>query len=145
MMASQHAHEEHAGALEHLVNRLGEHAREFTPEERREADRGNLPGRRRGESLEQEPGPQTGAAAVVLDCGTSRQSGYSHVLWISPSAESILGSHGLDALTEAIGALPGVVAYEWEGIDRLHLRAAGSDWGELLSGARAAVDAILGH
>lgn len=142
-MSPEGARRSRVDALGHLVDRLGEHAREFTPNEAdQQAKTESLPGRRRGESLEASSGPATGAAAIVLDCGTSRKSGYSHVLLFSPSAESILGSRTFDALTEAIGSLPGVVAHAWEGVDHLHVRAPGSDWGGLLQSARAAVDRL---
>ncbi|WP_062210776.1 hypothetical protein [Demequina oxidasica] len=142
-MARQ-ADEQRAGALEDLVHSLGEHAREFTPDRRESAiGRTGLPDRQPGENLASKSAQSSTAATVVIDCGTSRRSGYSHVLWVSPSAESILGSHGLDKLSDAIGRLPGVSAYEWDGLDLMHLRAAGSRHGDLLDGARAAVDQIL--
>ena len=144
MMATEHSPRDEPGAFEHLVDSLGEHAREFTPAERREGSRAEaLPGRRASQS--DAPGPRTGspASAVVLDCGTSRLSGYSHVLLISPSVESIVGSHRLDQMGAAIRRLPGVIAYEWEGLDRIHLRAPGSDWGQILEAARAAVDRVI--
>lgn len=143
-MASQQANDPREGALEDLAHGLGQQAREFTPSQPGlSAESGELPGRRPGESLADQSVTASVAATVVIDCGTSRRSGYSHVLWISPSSESMLGSHGLDRLTEAIVHMPGITAYEWEGLDLLHLRAAGSDWEHLLAGARAAVDALL--
>lgn len=143
-MGTQQADEHRADALEHVVHQLGGQAQEFTPSRRDLPPRGpELPDRHPGENLPLHPASVTPSATVVMDCGTSRRSGYSHVLWISPSAEAILGSHGLDRLSAAIVKLPGVTAYEWEGLDLLHLRAAGSDWNTLLDGARDAVDTLL--
>ncbi|WP_061963074.1 hypothetical protein [Demequina aurantiaca] len=141
---AQQADEQRAGALEDLVRGLGDQAHEFTPALGEDAGRTGLPDRQPGENLTARTAPASVAATVVIDCGTSRRSGYSHVLWVSPSAESILGSHGLDKLSDAIGRLPGVSAYEWDGLDLMHLRAAGSRHSDLLEGARAAVDQILG-
>lgn len=143
-MEPQRADEPRSGALEDLVHGLGQQAREFTPAQRGAASgHADLPGRQPGENLPEAAGAAGIAETVVLDCGTSRRSGYSHVLWVSPSAETILGAHGLESLSDAIAELPGVSAYEWDGLDLMHLRAAGSDWGYLLESARAAVDALL--
>ena len=102
-----------------------------------------LPGRVPGESLEAEtregattaPGPRS----IILDCGTSRADGYTHVLWISPSAESVLGSDGFARLGEIVGRVYGVTNYEWEGLDRLHVSAAGLAWEDLLAESREAL------
>ncbi|WP_430868183.1 hypothetical protein [Demequina aurantiaca] len=143
-MATQPAHEPRPGALEDLAQQLGEHASEFTPAKQSAAPSGSgLPGRHPGQSLSEHAKSAGAAASVVIDCGTSRRSGYSHVLWIAPSAPAVLGSDGLERLSDAVARMPGVSACEWEGSDRLHLRAAGSDWDDLLQGARAAVDEIL--
>lgn len=143
-MSPEGARRERVNALGHLVDRLGEHAREFTPDEApRHASPSSLPGRRPGENLETVPQRVTGAGAIILDCGTSRLSGYSHVLLISHSAEAILGSQAFDLLPEVVGGLPGVVAYQWQGIDHLHVRAPGSDWNELLQAARGAINALF--
>ncbi|WP_084038910.1 hypothetical protein [Demequina sp. NBRC 110053] len=103
----------------------------------------SLPGRRRGAALASTPAaPASGPASIVLECGTSRSGGFTHVLWISPSAESILGSHVAERLGEAIGGIDVVQAWTWEGLDRLHVRAPGADWDALLDAARAAVGAL---
>jgi len=142
-MESQSAHERRAGALEDLVHGLGQHADEFTPAQRGgESGQVGLPGRHPGEHMPANVAPASTASTVILDCGTSRRSGYSHVLWISPSADTILGSHGRDRLGEAIGHMPGVSACEWDGPELLHLRASGADWSHLLESARAAVDEL---
>jgi len=142
-MESKPTRERRAGALEDLVHGLGEHADEFTPAQRGgESGQVGLPGRHPGEHMPANVAPASTASTVILDCGTSRRSGYSHVLWISPSADTILGSRGLDRLGEVIGRMPGVSACEWDGPELLHLRASGSDWSHLLDGARAAVDEL---
>lgn len=143
-MESQQGHEPRVGALEDLARGLGDQAQEFTPAQRGPGtDGAGLPGRQRGENFPEQPAAVREAATIIIDCGTSRRSGYSHVLWVSPSASAMLGANGLESLSDAIAELPGVSAYEWDGLDLMHLRAAGSDWGYLLEAARDAVDALL--
>lgn len=83
-----------------------------------------------------------GPRAVIMDCGTSRRHGYTHVLWIAPDAELIVGSHVMDLLGLIVGRVVGVEAYSWEGDDRLHVRAPGLEWDALL---REAHDALANH
>lgn len=143
-MASQRGDEPRSGALEDLVHRLGEQASEFTPAQRaEESAQVGLPGRHPGEHMPEQPASISVAATVILECGTSRRSGYSHVLWVSPDAGTMLGADGVSNLSAGIDALPGVSAHEWEGQELLHLRAAGSDWSDLLESARSVVDAIM--
>lgn len=104
-----------------------------------------LPGRRRGEHLPDPSSTPTGPAAVVLDCGTSRRGSFTHVLWISPSAESLLGPTAADQMGEAIGSLEGVRRWEWEGADRLHVDAPDVTHEDVLDGARAAVEELAGR
>jgi hypothetical protein len=126
--------------LDTLAKTLGRGADSFTPES--EPDPAPvLPGRRRGEHLADPGSTPTGAAAVVLDCGTSRLDGYTHVLWISPSVESVLGSAAAERVGEIIGSVEGVVGYDWEDLEHLHLRAPGMDHVAVLREARAAVEA----
>lgn len=129
------------GALEHLADELRHDADSFTPDV--ESAPQDLPGRRRGAALAREDKPATGAAAVLLDIGTSRREGSTHVLWVAPSAESLMGSHLFERLGERIGAIDGVTSFEWEGLDHLHVRAPGRDHAELLDDARAIVAQLL--
>lgn len=129
--------------LEHLVERLEREGSAFTPARRvvgRPAS--DLPDRNPGTNLASRPAVPTGATAVVLDCGISRLDTYTHVLWVSASAEAIIGSYGLERLADAIAALDCVDAYEWEGQDRLHLRAPGIDWNDMLREARVIVERL---
>ena len=130
-------------ALEHLVERLGSSTESFTPSRADAVASPDLPGRQAGTNLAMTPPRVSGAEAVIMDCGTSRREGFTHVLWISGSAESILGSYGFSRLGEAIGSVPRVTAYDWEGLDRLHLRAGGMDWDELIAQTRAAIEPLL--
>ncbi|WP_084104625.1 hypothetical protein [Demequina sp. NBRC 110056] len=130
------------GVLATLAQGLQRDADEFTPAATPAAHR-ELPGRQRGAALSSvAQAPTAGAAAVILDCGTSRHDGFTHVLWISPSAESILGSHVAERLGDAVGGIDGVERWTWEGLDRLHVRAPGMDWDHLVEAARAAVTAL---
>ena len=129
--------------LEHLVERLGHGADAFNPASRAaDYQRRDLPGRQPGANLAQPSELPTGVEAVIMDFGISRHEGYTHVLWISVSAESIMGSHVFSRLAPAIASLPSVTGYEWEGLDRLHLRAPGIDWDDMLREARAVVRSI---
>ncbi len=130
--------------LEHLVQRLERDAGAFNPAPRavRYGSR-ELPDRQPGTNLALPSQIPTGVAAVVMDCGISRRDGYTHVLWVSVSAESILGSDLFGRLAPAIASLACVSAYEWEGLDRLHLRAPGVDWDDMLRQARAVVTGLV--
>ena len=103
----------------------------------------NLPGRVPGEAarLSNEESQQqlTGPSSVILDCATSRIAGYTHVLWIAPTAESVLGSSGFERLGEIVGRVYGVTSFEWEGIDRLHVAAGEISWSDLLAESRDAL------
>ncbi|PKQ27078.1 MAG: hypothetical protein CVT64_01120 [Actinobacteria bacterium HGW-Actinobacteria-4] len=130
--------------LEDLVERLEFETFVFEPaRDIRSALPLELPGREPGAHLGSRPAPVTLASTVLLDCGISRRVGYTHVLWISLSAEAILGSFAFSRVGEVVGALKDVSAYEWEGLDRLHLCAPGVDWDDVLADARQAVDALI--
>lgn len=103
----------------------------------------SLPERVPGASHDAEPGEAAheprGPRSIILDCGESRMAGYTHVLWIAPSAESVLGSDGFHRLGEIVGRVFGVTSYEWEGIDQLHVAAGDLPWASLLHEAREAL------
>jgi hypothetical protein len=140
LSAGEHRH----SLLEHLVERLEFETVAFEPaRDIRSARERDLPGRDPGAHLASRPSAPTPASAVILDCGISRLDDYTHVLWVSLSAEAILGSFALSRLAETIGALEYVTAYEWEGQDRLHLRAPGPDWDDVLGAVRRAVDSLI--
>ncbi|MDN4480334.1 hypothetical protein [Demequina muriae] len=128
-------------ALEHLADELGHDADAFTPDV--ESTPRDLPGRRPGAALASEARPTTGPAAVLLDIGTSRRDGFTHVLWVSHLAESLLGPQGYDELRDTVGTTAGVRNVEWEGADHLHVDAPDRDHEELLRDARAAVAELL--
>ena len=127
-------------ALRTLSSRLGEGTTRYAPAAQ-DAHRG-LPDRNPGEALGKNARIPVGPRAIILDCGTSRLPGYTHVLWISPSAEAMLGSHMMDSFGLIMGRVVGVEAYSWEGSERLHVRAPGLDWEDLL---RDAQDALAGY
>lgn len=114
----------------------------FTPSDADDAP-APLPGRVPGEALARQPETPLGPRAIILDCGISRRPHYTHVLLVSPSAESVLGSHAFERLGEIVGRVVGVVGFEWEGIDRLHVTAPGLEWDELLREARDALAIYL--
>lgn len=130
--------------LEDLVARLEFETDVFEPARdiRSSRDR-HLPGREPGAHIGARSSAVTPATTVLLDCGISRRDGYTHVLWVSLSAEAILGSYAAERLAEIICALDYVTAYEWEGQDRLHVRAPGIDWDDVLGDARHAVDSLF--
>ncbi|GIG53950.1 hypothetical protein [Demequina activiva] len=128
------------GVLSTLAQGLERGADAFTPARDEDAP-ADLPGRRRGEHLAPAAAPSTVAAAVLIDCGTSRRDGFTHVLWVSPSVESVLGSAAAERIGEIVGSVDGITAYDWEGLDHLHVRAAGMDHTDVLRAARAAVEA----
>ena len=127
-------------ALRTLTHRLGEGTARYAPATHG-ANR-DLPGRNPGEALMRPARIPVGPRAIILDCGISRMHGYSHVLWISPSAEAMLGSHMMDSFGLIMGRVVGVEAYSWEGTERLHVRAPGIGWEDLL---REAQDALAGY
>ena len=51
----------------------------------------------------------------------------------------MLGSDGFARLGEIVGRVYGVTNYDWEGIDRLHVNAAGLAWEDLLTESREAL------
>lgn len=110
-----------------------------------EATLQRLPGRVPGEALATDPAEAMppGPRAIILDCGTSRLPNYTHVLWIAPIAESVLGSSGFERLGEIVGRVFGVTGYEWEGIDRLHVAAGDIAWAELLAESREALGVYM--
>ncbi len=127
-------------ALQTLTHRLAEGSRRYAPGHTGENVR--LPGRVPGEALAQPTRMPVGPRAVIVDCGTSRLPHYTHVLWISPAAESLLGSHMMDQLGLIVGRVVGVEGYSWEDDERLHVRAPGLTWEDLL---REAQDALAGY
>lgn len=132
-------------ALQSLSSRLSEGTSRYAPAARHgeSAERTDgLPGRTPGEALTRLPRVPVGPRAIILDCGTSRTPGYTHVLWISGAAEAMLGSHMVDNLGLIIGHVVGVEAYSWEGPELLHVRAPGLEWEALL---RDAQDALAGY
>lgn len=128
--------------LEAIAGTLEHDARRFRPANTAEGV-GRLPGRMPGTNLADRPEYPVGAAAVIIDCGTSRRPTYTHVLWVSASAESILGSRGHEMMGELIGRVDGVTAYAWEGAERLYVRAPEHEWHGILSDARRAVSDYL--
>lgn len=124
-------------ALQILSHGLDEGSRAYAPHRRGETNA--LPGRKPGEALSRPTRPSVGPRSVILDCGTSRRSGYTHVLWIAPDAEVMVGSHMIDRLGLIVGRVVGVEAYAWEGDDRLHVRAPGLAWDSLLRDAQDAL------
>ena len=103
----------------------------------------SLPGRVPGEAArlgaEESQLRQAGPSSVILDCATSRLAGYTHVLWIAPTAEAVLGSAGFERLGEIVGRVYGVTSFKWEGIDRLHVAAGDIAWSDLLAESRDAL------
>ncbi len=128
-------------ALQTLTHSLRVGASEYAPSEADDAQ--ELPGRSPGEALSRPPSVPVGPRAVLLDCGTSRVEGYTHVLLISPSAEMWLGSHVVSQLGMVLGRVVGVESYGWEGSDLLHVRAPGLEWEDLLREAQDALAEYL--
>ncbi len=127
-------------ALQTLTHRLRDGASEYAPSEADEAQ--GLPGRSPGEALARAPRVPVGPRAVLLDCGTSRVAGYTHVLLIAPSAELLLGASAVSQLGVILGRVVGVESYGWEGNELLHVRAPGLEWEDLL---REAQDALADY
>jgi hypothetical protein len=127
-------------ALQVLSHRLADGSRQYAPQDLDDAP--ELPGRTPGQALASAPRPPVGPRAVILDCGTSRLTGYTHVLWIAPNADAMIGSHVVEQLAFIVGRVVGVEAFAWEGNDRLHVRAPGLAWDDLL---RDAQDALALH
>lgn len=129
-------------ALQGLTARLAAGSRRYAPRVGMHDD--GLPGREPGQALSEARTRSTvGPRALILDCGTSRLPGYTHVLWISPAAEAMVGSRLMDDLGVVMGRVVGVEAFAWEGLERLHLRAPGLAWDELLREAQDALGAYL--
>jgi hypothetical protein len=116
---------------------------EFEPEIGEPMWASALPGRvgrpGAGEDPHEDVNAPRGPRSVILDCGISRLDGYTHVLWIATSAESVLGSAGMARLGEIVGRVYGVTSYQWEGIDRLHVAAGDIPWADLLAESREAL------
>lgn len=129
------------GALRLLTTTLGDGSAGYVPLV--DATSPALPDRRPGESIAHTPRVPVGPRAVILDCGTSRYGGYTHVLWIAPDAESRMGSHVFDMLGLILGRVYGVEAFAWEGSERLHVRAPGLSWDDLLREAHDALACYL--
>lgn len=138
-------------ALQILRVGLGDDARAYAPDDAPDADAGtghglgspHLPGRTPGVALASVPRVAAGPRSVILDCGTSRKPSFTHVLWIAPTAEVMIGSAVMDRLALIVGRVVGVEAYAWEGRDLLHVRAPGLEWGHLLRGAQDALGEYL--
>lgn len=131
-----------SGLLSALAGTLQPGARGFRPANTAEGV-GRLPGRNPGTNLADRPVNPVGASAILIECGTSRKPSYTHVLWVAPSAESILGSRGHELLGEIVGRVDGVTGYAWEGTDRLHVRAPDHEWSGILMDSRRAVAEYL--
>ncbi|WP_084102407.1 hypothetical protein [Demequina sp. NBRC 110051] len=67
--------------------------------------------------------------AGILDCGTSRADGYTHVLWMDPSVVP-------EAIADQVAALDDVVKVGWESAELLHVDAPGVSHDDLLEQAR---------
>ena len=131
------------GLLATLARGLERGAGRFTPARDRDDDQGSsLPGRRPGAGLAaaSQSVERGSGAAVLLDCGTSRREGFTHVLLVSPSAEAILGSHGAEQLGARVGALAMVEDWAWEHGDHLHVRCPEMAHAQVLAAARRAID-----
>lgn len=128
-------------ALDHLTRRLGEGTSPYAPEAHNPNE--GLPGRTPGAALTDTPQMPVGPRAIILDCGTSRMPGYTHVFLTAHGASTFLGSHTMDSLGPIVGQLPGVNSYVWEGEDRLHVHAPGLEWEDLLRDAQDAVAEYL--
>ncbi len=110
-------------ALARLANDLGE-AESFEPAV---ADApANLP--ERGVAGVWPPVPIDDAG--LLDCGTSRREGFTHVLWVDRGG--VPGD-----LAERVATLPGVASVAWEGTELLHVEAHGATHADLLAEARS--------
>ena len=127
-------------ALQTLTHRLRDGASHYAPSEASGAE--ELPDRSPGEALSRTSSVPVGPRAIILDCGTSRVQGYTHVLLIAESAEMLLGSHAVNQLGIILGRVVGVESYGWQGNELLHVRAPGLEWEDLL---REAQDALADY
>jgi hypothetical protein len=125
--------------LSSISRRLESGAHGFTPSDTEEKPAQALPGRTPGANLETYEPPTAGPAAAIVDCGISRREGYTHVLWVAPAAEAMLGSHAFERLGDVMGTIPGVTRYAWEGMEKLHLNAPNVDWDDMLYSARLVI------
>lgn len=130
-------------ALQTLTHRLRDGATHYAPRKAGEAE--ELPGRTPGEALSRSPRVPVGPRAVILDCGTSRLTGYTHVLLIAASAELLLGASAVSQLGIIVGRVVGVESYNWEGNELLHVRAPGLEWNDLLREAQDALGDYLAY
>lgn len=119
---------ENPEVLDQVARGLGE-SEHFSPDVR--ADHDGLPGRRGARNNRAGSGgaPVPIDDAGVLDCGTSRRDGFTHVLWLDRGAVS-------ESLADALAASPLVARVEWEGTELLHVEAPGAAHGDLLLEAR---------
>lgn len=129
--------------LDALAGALGTDE-DWSPATAGEAVTRSLPGRHPGEALAARTQPVTGARALIVDCGTSRLDGATHVLWIAEDAPAVLGSRVYAELGQAIADRVGSSDYTWEGLDLLHLDAPDRTWEEVLRVARDAVASLTG-
>ncbi len=130
-----------SAALRTLTRRLRDGASDYEPRAANHAQ--ELPERSPGEALARSPRVAVGPRAVILDCGTSRVQGFTHVLLIASSAELLLGSHIVSRLGLVVGRVVGVETYAWEGSELLHVKAPGLDWEDLLREAQDALGDYL--
>ncbi|WP_062077407.1 hypothetical protein [Demequina globuliformis] len=124
-MAMVRERHENPEVLGQVARGLGE-GQEFAPDVR--ADDDGLPGRRRRGDTDTPPAPPIDDAGV-LDCGTSRRDGFTHVLWIDRGSVP-------ESLAQALGNSALVARAEWEGTELLHLEAPGASHADLLTEAR---------
>ncbi len=129
------------GALKNIADGLAQDANSFTPEI--ESVPAGLPGRQPGAALSGDRRPAPRSAALILDIGTSRREGFTHVLWMSSHAETMLGPESFEALNQRIIGLDHVTAMEWEAADHLHLCAPGRDHDDLLRDVLGVADELL--
>ncbi|WP_062070883.1 hypothetical protein [Demequina sediminicola] len=123
-MAMTRGDDETPEVLDQVARGLGE-AREFEPDVAEQP--AGLPGRRG--DREASPGAAPIDDAGVLDCGTSRRGGFTHVLWLDRGATP-------EGLAHSLELSPLVARVEWEGTELLHVEAPGASHGDLLAEAR---------
>lgn len=128
-------------ALQTFTRRLSDGASRYAPS--RAGDAQELPDRSPGAALSRTPRVPVGPRAIILDCGTSRRQGYTHVLLIASPAEQLLGSRVVNQLGAVLGHVVGVESYGWEGSELLHVRAPGLQWEDLLREAQDALGDYL--
>ncbi|WP_061961448.1 hypothetical protein [Demequina flava] len=124
-MAMVQESDETPEVLDQVARGLGD-AEDFSPAV--EVDDDSLPGRRNARGDVATP-PTPIDDGGILDCGTSRRSGFTHVLWVDRGAAP-------EDLSHAVDMLPLVARVEWEGTELLHIEAPGASHADLLAEAR---------